>query len=144
MITLKDATQMRINAPWSHQRAIGRLMAKLGSMYYDQKTISLEPLPETMLDEDQTSPVPDLLLYDPASERIPVIIEVTQTRNVNNDFKKVRELIEETEYGIEEGFVFDYKKNEWRKYRKGVGEARENPSFCEALNLDFATLFKTT
>ncbi|MCS6989465.1 MAG: Uma2 family endonuclease [Chloroherpetonaceae bacterium] len=140
MITLKEATAMGINAPWSHQRAIGRLMAKLGTMYYEQKSISLEPLPETMLDEDQTSPVPDLLLYDPERDVVPVIIEVTQTRSVKNDLKKVRELIAETEYGIVEGFVYDYKKNEWHKHKKGIGDIHDKPSFCDALNLDLATL----
>lgn len=34
----------------------------------------------------------------------------------------------------------DYKKNAWRKRKKTVGEALDKPSFCDALNLDFATL----
>ncbi len=140
MITLDEVKQMGINAPWSHQRIISKLIASLGHLYYAQKSIALEPLPETMLDEDQTSPVPDILLYDAERETIPVIIEITRTRSVSNDLEKVRRLIEETRYGIAEGFVYDYKKNEWHKYRKGKGLAVRKPSYCNALGLDLATL----
>jgi hypothetical protein len=59
---------------------------------------------------------------------------------VKNDIKKVRHLIEESDYGIIEGFVYDYKRNEWHKYKRGEGLLTENPSFCEAINLDLATL----
>jgi Uma2 family endonuclease len=140
MITLEEATIMGINAPWSHQRIISRLLGILSYRYYVEKSIALEPLPETMLDEDQTSPVPDVLFYDHESETVPVIIEITRTRTVPNDLEKVRKLIEETEYGITEGFVYDYKKNLWHKYKKGYGIITRRSSYCNTLKLDLATL----
>jgi Uma2 family endonuclease len=57
---------------------------------------------------------------------------------MKNDFKKVVRLMEEYEYGVQEGFVYDYSTNIWRKYQKGIGEQLENPSFSEVLQLDLA------
>lgn len=51
-------------APVDHQRVIAKLMTGLGILFYRQKAISLEPLPETMLDEGEASQVPDLSLCD--------------------------------------------------------------------------------
>jgi Uma2 family endonuclease len=140
MITREEALIMGTNAPKPHQRIISRLLAHLSYQYYIAGTLQLEPLPETMLDEGQTSPTPDIILYDNMLEETPVIIEITHTNGVKNDFQKVSRLMEETEYGIREGFVYNYKRDEWHKYKRGVGAITENPSFCEAINLDLATL----
>ncbi|MFQ3598341.1 MAG: hypothetical protein SNJ55_01865 [Chloroherpetonaceae bacterium] len=140
MITLEEVKAMGINAPIEHQRVIAKLIARLGTMYYDLKTIALEPLPKTMLDETKTSPVPDVMLCDHERETVPVIIEVTRTRTVHADMKKITTLIMTGDFGIDEGFVYDYKKNEWHKYKKGIGVVAENPSFFETLHLDLATL----
>ncbi len=141
MITRQEALLlMGTNAPKPHQRVISRLLAQLGYQYYIVGSLALEPLPETMLDESQTSATPDIILYDNILEETPVIIEITHTNGVKNDIQKVRQLIDETEYGIKEGFVYNYKKNEWHKYKRGVGDITDDPSFCEAINLDLATL----
>lgn len=140
MITLEEASIMGINAPWTHQRIIAKLLTRLGTMYYDTGAITLEPLPEAMLDEDKTSPVPDILLHDAALDQIRVIIEITRTKSTKADFKKIKQLIDDDDYGIEEGFVYDYKLNQWHKYKRGEGVITDHPSFCEAINLDLATL----
>jgi Uma2 family endonuclease len=140
MITLEEASIMGIHAPRTHQRVIMRLAAELFYLYDKQKTISLEPLPETMIDEDGSSPVPDIMLLDNEREEVPVIIEITRTSSVKNDLKKVIALIEDSDYGVREGFVYDYKRSQWHKYKRGVGDVTEQPSFCEAINLDLATL----
>jgi len=87
MITPEEVKSMGIDAPVEHQKVIAKLMTRLGTMYYDLKTISLEPLPETMLDETKNSPVPDLMLCDHTNDTVPVIIEITRTRTVNADIK---------------------------------------------------------
>lgn len=97
-------------------------------------------MPETMLNEDQTSPTPDIILFDNVLSRTPVIIEVTHTTGVVGDIKKIQRLIEEDNYGIREGFVYDYKLNQWHKYKIGEGIITNRTSFCEAINLDLATL----
>jgi Uma2 family endonuclease len=140
MITLEEAAIMGIHAPRTHQRVIMRLSAELFYLYDKQKVTHLEPLPETMIDEDSSSPVPDIMLLDNEREEVPVIIEITRTGSVKNDLKKVIRLIEENVYGIQEGFVYDYKRNEWHKYKRGIGNITGKPSFCEAINLDLATL----
>ena len=140
MITLEEALIMGTNAPKSHQRVITNLAAELVFLYKKQKTITLEPLSETMLNEAQTSPTPDIILYDNERDETPVIIEVNHTAGVKSDKKKVQQLIDSDDYGICEGFVYDYKRNEWHKYKLGVGNITERPSFCEAINLDLATL----
>jgi hypothetical protein len=140
MITLEEATIMGINAPRPHQRVIGKLMATLAPFYYKQSAIRLEPFVEMMLDEDKTSPTPDISLYDNVLENTPVIIEVTKTGMVQTDMKKVRALIDSRDYGIVEGFFYDYKRNQWHKYHRDKGDITDVPSFCEAINLDLATL----
>jgi Uma2 family endonuclease len=140
MITREEALLMGTNAPKPHQRVISKLLAHLSYRYYIQGGLHLEPLPETMLDEGQTSPTPDIILYDNVLEETPVIIEITHTNGVKNDLKKLRSLMEETEYGIVEGFVYDYKRNQWHKYHRDKGDITDAPSFCEAIQLDLATL----
>jgi hypothetical protein len=39
--------------PRPHQRVISKLNAGLGYLYYRQKTLRFEPLPETMVNEDK-------------------------------------------------------------------------------------------
>jgi hypothetical protein len=85
MITLGEVKAIGINAPVEHQRVIAKLIARRETIYYDLKTISLEPLPETMLDETKTSTIPDVMLCDHENETVPVIIEVTRTRTSNAD-----------------------------------------------------------
>ncbi len=107
---------------------------------FNKGAITLEPFPETQLNEDDVSPVPDVSLYDNVLLETPVIIEIAHTNGVRSDKNKIQQVIEGDEYGIVEGFIYDYKENEWHKYKKGIGIVSENPSFSEALKLDFATL----
>lgn len=130
---------MGTNATRDHQRVIRRLIVGLANLY-DQHLIKLEPLSETMLDEDKTSATPDVILLDNQTEQTIVIIEVAKTSGAKSDFKKIIKLIDsdEYDYGVEEGFVYNYKTNEWLKYQKGFGEIKENPSYCKAINYDLA------
>jgi Uma2 family endonuclease len=139
MITLEDATLMGINAPKEHQRIIRKLIAGLSNLYDSNRT-TLEPFPETMMDEGQTSPVPDVMLYDNVSEQTPVIIEIAHTTGTKKDREKVRLLIESGFYGTTEGFVYDYKKKQWYKYKFGAGDITLNPSFCDTIGLDLALM----
>lgn len=137
MLFPEQLIDMGINAPKEHQRVISKLTTGLGALYYQQQQISLEPLPETMLDEGQTSPVPDVLLYDNERSTTPIIIEVCHTSGVRNDIKKIMRLVNEFDYGIEEGFLYDYVTHQWLRYRKGEGEMEPNQSFSQILLLDF-------
>ena len=125
---------MGVNAPMDHQRIISKLNVGLGKLFYYDKSISLEPLPETMIDPSRTSPTPDLLLYDNEADRIPIIIEICHTLGLKRDLQKVYSLIESDLYDILEGFVYNYKTKEWFRYRKG--DLTESSSFSEILQLD--------
>jgi hypothetical protein len=140
MITLEEALLMGTNAPRIHQRIIRKLLFELTRMYEIEHSISLEPLSETMLDEGQTSPTPDIVLLDNVLSLTPIIIEITHSTGVRGDSIKVQRLIDSQYYGIQEGFVYDYKCNEWHKYKLGVGDITDKPSFCDTINLDLATL----
>ncbi|MFD2573004.1 hypothetical protein ACFSUS_20345 [Spirosoma soli] len=122
--SLVQEDEMGVNAPMDHQRAVSKLNVGLGKLYYYDKAIQLEPLPETMLDEGRTSrndgsPTPDLVLYDNEVDRIPIIIEVCHTRGLKGDLQKVVSLIEDYPYDIVEGFVYNYRTGQWLRYRKG-------------------------
>jgi len=140
MITLEEAIIMGTNAPRIHQRIIRKLLFELTRMYDIEHSLTLEPLSETMLDEGQTSPTPDIILLDNVLSLTPIIIEITHTTGIRADFLKVQRLVDSEYYGIQEGFVYDYKRNEWHKYKIGEGTITDKPSFCEAINLDLATL----
>jgi hypothetical protein len=127
------------NAPREHQRVIRKLIAGLDRLYV-LGNIPYEPFPETMLDEGKTSPTPDVILYDSVSDKDVVMIEISTTKGVNGDFKKVSDLVEY--YGIQEGFVFNYKTNAWRKYKLGEGEITKNPSFCDSIGYDLNDFLK--
>jgi Uma2 family endonuclease len=116
MTDLTEHLEIAVNAPKEHQRIISKLNTGLGLLYYREGKISLEPLPETMIDEGQTSPVPDILLYDNALQQARIIIEVAHNNGAKNDLKKVIRLIEENDYGVEEGFVYNYSLGTWMQY----------------------------
>lgn len=140
MIFPEQLTEMGINAPKEHQRIISKLTTGLGILFYHEGSIELEPLPETMIDEGQTSPVPDVSLYNNKTYQTPVIIEVCHPNGVKNDFKKVQRLINEFDYGTVEAFVYDYVNNTWQKYSKEHGAHTENTSYSDVLNIDLASL----
>ena len=79
---------MEIIKPKQHQYIIVQLITGLSNLRTDGKT-NLVAYPETMIDESQTSPVPDVLLYDHENEKTKVIIEITHTDGVKKDIKKV-------------------------------------------------------
>ena len=126
------------NAPMRHQQVISRLHVGLGILYYKDRTLAYEPLPETRLAEGYGNPVPDVLLFDHEAEQTRLIIEVCQTNGQKNDLKKIIRLIEDDDYGIQEGFVYNYRTNEWLRYRKGDGGVATTTSFSELLGLDLA------
>jgi len=128
--------EMSVNAPAIHQRIIALLTIGLGSLYHHTKSISLEPLPEMMLDFTYSSPTPDLILYDNETDQTKIIIEICHTSGQKNDLRKVIRLIDEDSYGIREGFVYNYKTHQWHRYRFGDGGLTTESSFSEILQLD--------
>ena len=130
-----------VYGPRDHQRIISKLTTRLGTLYYDTKAIPLEPLPETMLDEGQASrndgpPATDLILSDNVSDQTQIVIEVCHTKGLKRDTNKVIRLIDEDEYGILEGFIYDYKTENWLRYSKGDAGLMTQTSFSKVLNLD--------
>ncbi|GAB3772106.1 hypothetical protein GCM10028818_11880 [Spirosoma horti] len=136
--TLVMEDDIGVNAPIIHQSVIARLTAGLYPLYKSGK-IPFEPLPETMLTEGYSSPVPDVLLYDYQTEQAKVIVEVCQNNGLKHDTNKVIKLIEDNEYGILEGFVFNYKTQQWLRYRLGDGGVATSSSFSEVLQVDLNT-----
>lgn len=123
-----------------HQRAIKQLVFALEQLYRAGR-IKLEPLPETDIDPgNPESKCPDLILQDNANSTVPIVIEIATHRGLRTDFAKMRRLIDETEYGVMEGFVFDFQQNEWHKYTKEKGVAEDKPSWSEVLSVDLKTL----
>ena len=130
---------MGVNAPKEHQRMIRKITTGLDILYVAGQ-IKFEPFPETMISEGSSSPTPDVLLYDNITRSNIVLIEITTGDSLKKDFKKISNLIEE--YEIEEGFVYEYQRKIWRKYKLGIGEVTENPSFCDAIGYDLNNFVK--
>jgi len=125
---------MDVKASKPHQRIIGKLMTALGYLFYREGSLAYEPFSETMIDEGQTSPTPDILLFDNQTGLNKVIIEVSTSAGAKRDFEKLVDLMRD--YGIDEGFVYNYSAGIWRKYRLDKGEVFDNPSFCDTIGLD--------
>lgn len=121
---------MGVNAPRIHQAIIAQLVTGLMNLYRNRQT-KLFAYPEAMIDQSQTSPVPDLLLADPETELTSVLVEVTHTQGVKKDTQKLKELM--TTYEVSEGFVYDYKLNIWYRYELDGPDAGEKSSFCRAV-----------
>ena len=128
------------NSPLAHQIIISKLTIELGILYYHKRTISLMPLPETPLGEGPGHQVPDVLLYDNQAEKTRIIIEVAQPRSADRDVYKIINLIENDNYGIEEGFVYNYHSGEWLRYRKGDGGAATASSFSEVMGVEMGEM----
>ena len=130
---------MGVNAPREHQRVITKLSAQLYWLF-TKGDIAFEPLVEAMINESESSPTPDVMLLDNVLDQIKIIVEVTSTGGVKKDFNKIAELM--LDYEIEEGLTYDYKKFLWRKYKNGVGEILDNPSFCDTIGYDLNDFVK--
>jgi hypothetical protein len=139
MITREEALFLGYKANREHQRTIGRITSALYALY-KQGLLGLEPFSETNLNESEPSPVPDISLFDEKSCTTPVIIEVNDTTGIRNDLLRIKTVLNTTDFGVIEGFVYDFKRNEWHKYHRDKGDITDQPSFCEAINLDLATL----
>lgn len=128
---------MAINSPRPHQAVITKLIARLYVLFETQQ-IALQPYPETMIDSSQSSPVPDVILVNVTTELPTVIIEITNKTGFKGDCKKVQRLIDEQNYEIQEGFVYNYQTNEWFRYELGKGKTLNQPSFCTSIGYDLA------
>lgn len=128
------------NSPYDHQRIISKLTVELGVLFYHKKSIALLPLPETPLAEGPGYPVPDVILYEEQTEQTRVIIEVANNRSEQTDLRKVIRLIDEDDYGIQEGFVFNYKTRQWFRYRKGDGGSATASSYSELMGVDMGPM----
>lgn len=127
---------MGVNAPRIHQAIIAQLVTGITNLYVQRKT-ALFAYPEAMIDQSQTSPVPDVLVANPETELTAVLIEVTHTQGVKKDVQKLLDLM--TTYDVAEGFVFDYKLHIWRYFRLDGPVEGEVSSFCRALDADLNT-----
>lgn len=124
-----------VNAPRIHQAIIGRLIYWLTDLYLKNKT-ELIAYPEAMIDESQTSPVPDVMLVNHDTDLTEVIIEITHTQGVPKDIEKLKNLMQV--YRVGEGFVYDYKQKRWHKFRPGGPETGEASAFCDAVGQDLS------
>ena len=131
---LDNTIFMGVNAPKPHQRVIGKLMTSLGHLFYKEGKIPFEPFTETMIDEGKTSPTPDVLLFDNSTGQNKMLIEVSTSAGERKDFEKLIELMKD--YGVEEGFVYNYHRQSWRKYDLKNGEIKESPSFSQVIGYD--------
>jgi hypothetical protein len=123
-----------------HQRAIKRLVFGLEKLYQSGQ-IPYEPLPETDIDPgNPESKCPDLILQDDNNGDVPIIIEISTKRGWKTDYNKLRRIMNDTEYGIVEGFVLNFETGEWLKYTKNILEIDSHSSWSNVLNLDLKTL----
>lgn len=128
---------MGVNAPRIHQAIITKLIYGLTNLYLNGQT-RLFPYPETMIDESQTSPAPDVMLVDVETDLTKTIIEITHTQGVKKDVQKMLGLMRD--YEVAEGFVYDYKLGIWYKFDLAQGAVSENPSYCQSVGADLKDL----
>jgi hypothetical protein len=121
---------MGVNAPRIHQAIIAQLVTGLTNLYTSGKS-QLMAYPEAMIDQSQTSPVPDILLANPQTELTQVLVEITHTQGVKKDTIKLKELM--TEYDVPEGFVYDYKLNLWHRFELHNLDVEHSSAYCRTI-----------
>ena len=121
-----------------HQRAIKQLIYGLERLFQNGQ-IRLEPLPETDIDPgNPDSKCPDVIFQDNENSTVPIIVEIATSRGWKTDFNKMRRLIEETDFGIEEGFVYNFQLGTWHKFSKMNGASAMPDSWSDILGLDLS------
>ena len=128
--------------PRIHRRIISKLNSESRWLYQKDKLINLEPLPETMINESEASPTPDLILIGPDTEFIRVVIEVCHTIGLKNDIRKVIKMLDNELYDIREGFIYDYKTEKWYRYKANTRGLVEESSHSDELGLDLDLFLK--
>lgn len=128
---------MGINAPRQHQAVISKLVYGLTS-HFQKTNAHFFVYPETMIDESETSPVPDLMIVNLETDLTHVIIEITHTQGLKKDLKKLKKLMED--YDIPEGFVYDYKRNQWFRYQLDGKKEQKDSAFSHEAGIDLETL----
>lgn len=142
MNSVPKELEIGFNEILEHQRVIAELITG-GRTFYNQNKIQLEPLPQMELDPGNSdSKYLDFLFHDNQQFTTPIIIEVSSNFGYKTDFIKVRKLVDETAYGIEEAFVYNYETKNWYKYSKTQGIAEANRSFSDVLQLDLNTFLR--
>lgn len=126
-----NITYMGVNAPRIHQAVIGQLVTGLINLYRSGKS-RLMAYPEAMIDQSQTSPVPDILLANPQTELTEVLIEITHTQGVKKDTLKLKELM--TIYDVPEGFIYDYKLDSWHRYELHNLDVDQSTAYCRTID----------
>lgn len=89
-----------------------------------------------MMVGEYSSPTPDITLYNNATDSTPIVVEVCQTRGVKSDVEKIIGMIDGNLYGIQEGFVYDYRNQKWLRYCLGDNGLTTESSFSEILQID--------
>jgi Uma2 family endonuclease len=107
---------------------------------YKSGQMGLFPYPETMIDESQTSPVPDVMLVDEETDLTKVIIEIAHTQGVKKDLQKLQELM--AAYDVPEGFVYDYRQKRWFRYDLATEQTEPDSSFCAAIGADLDSFLR--
>jgi hypothetical protein len=93
-----------------HQLCILKIAAGLHIKFKNDYLI----LPEGCIDlSNLNSKVPDIVVYDKATEKSLMFIEITTTKEKNKIIKKAKLLM--NQYKILESFIYDYELNEWLK-----------------------------
>ena len=132
-----DVPHQYIIHSFEHQQVVCRLLRKISNLFEAERVYyRWETLTAIKIDESATSAVPDLsLTYDGETK---VIIEITLFESV--DYQKLAKLV--NQYDLDEGFTYNYKTKQWRKYKFQLGEVLESPSFCDSIGYDLNEFLK--
>jgi hypothetical protein len=83
--------------------------------------------------------IPDVIFVNVQNKKVAVSVEIEKSWNGSTIYKIQNELIKR--YKHQEVFLYNYTKNEWRKYfKKGKEIVFENTSLSDVLGVDFAEM----
>jgi Uma2 family endonuclease len=111
---------MGTNAKMEHQRILGKLFYALTTLYQTGH-IPYEPFTEMSLKREKGGKTPDILLWDGSAQTkyvYPVLVEICTTSAFETDIAKLKGIMGDAQYGVQEGFVYDYELRKWAIIRK--------------------------
>lgn len=115
-----------------HQECIAMFITELNVAYRKRYKI----LPESAIDlNNLNSKAPDVVVYDKATLKPVLFIEITTTRENRRIINKAKELMQQ--YDIYEAFIYDYEQDKWAKLT-GISQHSPGLSFSDILQYDLA------
>lgn len=98
-------------------RALRSIVCKRMDLY-QRKTITSEPLPVAY--SSNFSSVADIICFNPTNNKVNTLIKLCEKSHQKDAYHQFSKFIADNNFGVEEGFIYNYETREWLRIWRGV------------------------